>query len=242
MWLQAKLPAKLLLLGEGRGAGRHSQSRTELPWTQRSQTRGDSEGWRLLLWCGGSEPPQPYLHLSSPCMIHPLTAVVRPLGCGDNSLSTVDPWGKEPLESHICITQTSDRKLGWHSLRAIVPALVGTPSSARPHNGQLGWVSWVSCPAAASYKRPFKPPDFYARSTYTIKLFLKQLNCLQVLCKKPNLFEEKICMWKGNPISTRNSDFSQTKPPHPKKLKIKWAPTSLCLFTTWIKVWTNSNS
>lgn len=48
-----------------------------------------------------------------------------------NCLSTVDPPGKGALESHICITRTSDRKLGWHSLWAIVPALVGKPLSAR---------------------------------------------------------------------------------------------------------------
>lgn len=70
---------------------------------------------------------------------------------------------------------------------------------------------------SASYKRPLKFPDFYAPSTYRIKLFLKQLNCLQVLCKKPNLFEVKKqpkktpCMWKGNPTGTRNSVFSQIK-------------------------------
>lgn len=201
--------------------GRRQRSRQTFPEQDRAalDTAIPNEGWQwgmeapAVVWRfrTSSALPAPLLTLHDPSL-----AVVRPLGCGDNSLSTVDPWGKEPLESHICITQTSDRKLGWHSLRAIVPALVGTPSSARPHNGQLGWVSWVLCPAAASYKRPFKPPDFYARSTYTIKLFLKQLNCLQVLCKKPNFFEEKICMWKGNPISTRNSDFSQTKPPHPK--------------------------
>lgn len=148
MWLQANLHPKLLLLGEGRGAGRHfrqhwaphlltqtlSQTRTVLPRTQRSQIRDETRDGGLYcsvkgkITPGGSEPPSPLppslltLTFSIPSLLRWEHWVVR---------ATVYPLrihpGKGPLDSHICITQTSDRKLGWQSLWAIVPALVGNP-------------------------------------------------------------------------------------------------------------------
>lgn len=145
MWLQANLHPKLLLLGEGRGAGRHFQlgsssapglltdpfpNQDTTSWMQHPKLRV-RQGMEAC-----SEPLSLTYTSSPPPIIHPLIVMMRPLGC----LST------EPLESHICITQTSDRKLGCHSLWAIVPALVGNPWAASAHNGQLQLLQTRGCP------------------------------------------------------------------------------------------------
>lgn len=216
MWLQAKLRAKLLLLGEGR-AGRHSPE----PFPEQDRAPMDTaipnEGWQ---W-GMEDPAVAWRFRTSSALPAPLLTLHDPsLSCGE----TTGLWGQ--LFVHrgsmgkgafgVPHLHNPDKwqETGMTLIMGHCASSGGKPFVCKATQ----WTIRVGvCPAAASYKRPFKLPDFYARSTYTIKLFLKQLNCLQVLCKKPNLFEEKICTWKGNPISTRNSDFSQIKPLHPQK-------------------------
>lgn len=98
-----------------------SLSQTRASRTQRSQIKDETRAGGLRCSVEVQNPLSLSRTSSHPHILQPLI-VTRPLGYSGNSLSTGGP-----LEWHICMTQTSDRKLGWHSLWAIVPALVGKP-------------------------------------------------------------------------------------------------------------------
>lgn len=147
MWLQANLHPKLLLPEKAEEqADISSWAPPRLLACSKilSQTRTPlhgcnipNEGWDRDggLFRTPSALPAPLLPFA-------LSVIMRPLAC---------VYPQEHLESHICITQTSDRKLGCHSLWAIVPALVGNSLVCKSTQWTITAPSdpWVSYPAAA---------------------------------------------------------------------------------------------
>lgn len=178
MWLPANLHPKLLLPGEGRGADRHfwqlgsswaprlltqtlSQTRTPLPWTQRSQIKAETRDGGLCCGVKVQNPPS----LTAP-LLTPALSIPSLLG-----------WARW----FVFIHRGSTRERGlWSPTFALPRQGTGnwdathygplcqlwweTPSSASRHNGQLQLLQTrrMLCPAAAvaSYKRPLKFPDF----------------------------------------------------------------------------------
>lgn len=191
------------------------------------------------VWRGRSlrevqNPPHLYLHLFSPSHSPSPHCYHESTGLCGNCLSTADPPGKGALglahlhnpdkwqETGMTVIMGHCASSGGKPLRLQVDTM-DNYGSFKPGGRRV--LQLLCLHGSASYKRPLKFPDFYAWSTYTIKSFLKQLNCPQVLCKKTQLARRNKKYAREREKSNRHQEFWQINPQiKKKKLKLSEHP------------------